>query len=57
MHELLTNSLTPLLDTTNALTDTDELLTNCLMPLTIFIKLSNRYLTNSLQTNRLRKYR
>ena len=34
------------MDTTNALTDTDELLTNFLMPLTIFIESSNGLLTD-----------
>ena len=32
---------------TNALTDVDELLTNCLTPLTIFIESSNGLLTDS----------
>ena len=35
-QKMLTNGLTPLMDTTNSLMDMDELLMDCQKPLTVF---------------------
>lgn len=55
--ELLTNGLTPLTDTTSDLPDTNEVLTDCQMPLMVFIDLAHGRLRDSEQFKPLKEYR